>query len=558
MSTEFDDLARAAGDNRRLLSHYILVQRRLQSELPPPPRRRRRFLPLLMVPVMLTLLLISAVTVGRARFVLAPCIGVTVNSGDDLQSLITANGTATTFCIQAGTNRITASGGLTPKTNDKFIGVGQNAIVDGSKLLTSWTVSGSNWFATGFLPGTAPSGGGTCASATPMCNQPNDIFRDGVWLSPVASQGALATGKAFVDYPNNRVYVRDDPNGHTVEQAWASRLFTGTATGVQIKNLTLQHAASITFYGAVDPGVGGTGWIIDHDEIRWNHGYGTGPGSASFGQTSNLTITASNVHHNGQDGTGGDGVGNTVRNNEVHHNSYAGYDVTWDGGNKFGHARNLLVDGNYYHDEIGPGIWCDIDCEDITVTNNYIERAQRGIMYEISCRASIHDNTVVDSSGPDPGGWGSISILISNSEGATVYNNHTYNGDRGVWAVNVDRTGTPTNCTSGGEHVVKNLDVHGNFMDLNPADPPFGGKTGLWTDTGRTDLYSTLNNHYQGNTYYDTTPSSEWDWGMPSPPYTPMISFAAFQAAGQDTTGSVVSSDPAAPSPPTLVVGPQP
>jgi hypothetical protein len=136
--------------------------------------------------------------------------------------------------------------------------------------------------------------------------------------------------------------------------------------------------------------------VIDHNDIRWNHGVGTGPGSATFGQTLAMTITANNVHHNGQDGTGGDGAGNLVQANEVHDNSYAGFDVAWDAGNKFGHARNIVINGNYYHDERGPGIWCDINCEDATITNNYVARTQVGIFYEISCRASIHDNTVVD------------------------------------------------------------------------------------------------------------------------------------------------------------------
>lgn len=485
------------------------------------------------------------------------CAGVTVNPGDDLQALINANGTGTTFCLQAGMHRISAAGGLTPKTGDVFRGVGQSAVVSGSKLVTGWTPSGSDWVATGFLP-SSPSTGGSCGTGFPLCGQAQDVFRDGVWLSPVSSRTALAPGKAYLDFPNNKIYVRDDPTGHTMEQSWAARLFTGAATGVQIRNLTLQHAASVSNTGAIDPATGGTGWIIDHNEIRWNHGYGTGPGGAGFGQTSNLTITANNVHHNGQDGTGADGVGNVVQNNEVHDNSYAGYDVGWDGGNKFGHARNLIVSGNYYHDERGPAIWCDINCENATITNNYVARSQRGIMYEISCGASIHDNTIVDSTDSVTNGWGGIGILIAESQDVQVYNNAIYNGNRGIWAIQSDRT-EARDCTAGAEHVVKNLNVHNNNEDFNSSNPPFGGKTGLWTDTGRTDIYGAgFNNVFASNTYHQITSGSQWDWGMNTPPYTPTISFSAWQAAGKDTTGSVVTNDPAAPAPPSLVTGPQP
>jgi hypothetical protein len=478
------------------------------------------------------------------------CTGVTVNPTDDLAALIAANGTGTTFCIQPGTQRVSAIDGLTPKTNDVFQGVGQTAVISGSKLVTGWAVNGSDWVATGFLPATAPTGG-TCGSGFPLCGQPQDIFRDGAWLSPVSARASLAPGKAFLDYPNNKIYVRDDPTAHTMEQSWAAHLFTGPATGVQIRNLGLQHAASLANTGALDPAPGGTGWVIDHNDIRWNHGVGTGPGSATFGQTLAMTITANNVHHNGQDGTGGDGAGNLVQANEVHDNSYAGFDVAWDAGNKFGHARNIVINGNYYHDERGPGIWCDINCEDATITNNYVARTQVGIFYEISCRASIHDNTVVDSADQ--------SIFISNSEGANVYANKTYNGSRGIWAWNIDRGTDARDCTAGAEHVVRDLNVHDNNVDLNAAEPPWGAKSGLWTDSGRTDLYSTLNNHFQGNTYHDTTSSSEWNWGITNPPYTDVVNFSTWQARGQDTVGgSVVADDPAAPAPPVLVTGPQP
>lgn len=555
-----DDLARAVRRYDDLVNEHTRVLRRIAAAMPP-SRSPRRWRGMLVVLLCLPAMLFGA-AYGMwwwASYPSRACVGVTVNPTDDLAALIAANGTGTTFCLQSGTHRITASGGLTPKTSDQFIGVGANTTIDGAKVVTGWAASGSDWVATGFLPGTAPNGGGTCETASPLCNQPNDIFFDGTWLSPVSSQAALSSGKAYLDYAGNKIYIRDNPSGHTIEQSWASRLFTGSGDNVQIKNLTLQHAASISNTGAVDPGSGAAGWVLDHNEIRWNHGYGTGPGSASFGQTLGMTVTANNVHHNGQDGTGGDGEGNLVQANEVHHNSYAGYDVLWDGGNKFGHARNLVVTGNYYHDEKGPGIWCDINCEDITVSNNYVKNTQRGIMFEISCRASIHDNIVVDSADTtSTPTWGGIGILISTSEGAEVYNNQVYNSQHTIWAITQDRTGDPTDCTGGGEHVVKNLSVHDNIETFSAPDPPFGGKTGLWTDTGRTDLYSTLNNHFQNNTYHDTTPSSEWDWGMTSPPITSTLNFANFQAAGQDTAGSVVNGNPSPPSPPTLTVGPLP
>ena len=91
-------------------------------------------------------------------------------------------------------------------------------------------------------------------------------------------------------------------------------------------------------------------------------------------------------------------------------------------------------------------------------------------------------------------------------------------------------------------------------------DPPggFGGETGLWTDTGDANLYTPAwNNRFAGNTYHDTTPGTVFDWGI-SGQYTTQLTWAQWQAAGQDTTGSLLTDDPATPPPPTLVVGPQP
>jgi hypothetical protein len=488
------------------------------------------------------------------------CAGVTVTPADDLQAKINANPAGTTFCLQAGTHRITASSGLTPLAGDVFTGVGTAAVVDGAKVVNGWALSGSDWVAPGFLPSSTPPAA-ACETTSPLCGQPQDVFLDGVWLQPVSSRTALAPGKVFRDYTANRIYVRDDPTGRLVEQSWATHLFTGSAPNVQIRNLTLQHAASPPNVGALDPSSGGTGWVLDHNDVRWNHGYGTGPGGASYGQTLALTITANHVHHNGQDGTGADGNGNLVQGNEVDHNSFAGYDDGWDAGNKFGHAGSLVVTGNYFHDERGPAIWCDINCNGVTIDHNYVSNSQRGIMFEISCSASIHDNTIVNSTDPDPNGWDGIGILVAESQDVTVYNNSIYASSpasRGVWAIQQDRT-EARDCTAGAEHVVKNLNVHDNSEDLNSSGVRFGGKTGLWTDTGRTDLYgSAFNNTFTHNTYHQTTPASVWDWGMTGTKYSNTISWSAWQAAGKDTTGTVVADDPAPPPPPVLVVGPQP
>jgi hypothetical protein len=476
------------------------------------------------------------------------CAGLIVNPADNLQALINANASGSTFCLQTGVNRSTPYGGFAPKSGDIIQGAGQTAVVSGAKILTGWVASGSNFVVTGFLGAVSPAVG-TCDPAFPLCQQAEDIWLDGNWLQPVAGVAALAPGRAFLDYPNNRIYIRDNPTGHLLEQNWARRLFGGSATNVQIRNLNIQGAASTGNTGVLDPSSGGTGWVLDHNDISRNHGYGTGPGASG-----GMTITANRVHNNGQDGTGADAGSNLIQGNEVYGNSYAGWSANYDAGNKFGHAVNLQVIGNYYHDERGPGIWCDINCNNITIANNYVSNSATGIMFEISCGASIHDNTVVNGNNDNSHADGA-SVFISNSRDAEVYANHIYDGQRGIWAWNVNRTeATTTACP---EHLVRNLNVHDNDVGLNGAASPYGGKVGLWTDQQRTDLYTTLGNGFVHNTYHDTTPSPEWAWNVCGT-YSCVISFGSWQAAGEDTAGSLAADNPTPPAPPTLVVGPQP
>ena len=47
--------------------------------------------------------------------------------------------------------------------------------------------------------------------------QPNQVFLDGQRLTLAASKAALATGQWWWDSTNNRIYVYDNPSGHTIE-----------------------------------------------------------------------------------------------------------------------------------------------------------------------------------------------------------------------------------------------------------------------------------------------------------------------------------------------------
>ena len=77
-------------------------------------------------------------------------------------------------------------------------GTGAQPIISGADLLTSWVSETPLYYASALV-------------------QPNQVFRDGQRLTLAASKAALATGQWWWDSTNSRVYVYDNPSGHTIE-----------------------------------------------------------------------------------------------------------------------------------------------------------------------------------------------------------------------------------------------------------------------------------------------------------------------------------------------------
>ena len=97
----------------------------------------------------------------------------------------------------------------------------------------------------------------------------------------------------------------------------------------------------------------------------------------------------------------------------------------WEaGGLKAALAEGLVLQDNVVERNDGPGLWCDIDCRDITIRGNRVTGNSRaGIHFEISDGADITDNVVVDNGwGFATWGWGA-GILVSSSTGARVTGN---------------------------------------------------------------------------------------------------------------------------------------
>src|SRR5438132_13920449 len=128
---------------------------------------------------------------------------------------------------------------------------------------------------------------------------------------------------------------------------------------------------------------------------------------------------------------------------------------------------NPVVDSNASYNNSGPGLWCDINCQNAVFSNNRVHNnTMMGIFFEISVGAKIFGNTVWSNGfGYTTWGWGT-GIVISSSSNAEVYNNVVaWNAD-GISVISQNRPDAPSVGT------VNNY-VHNHTIVAkdNPNDP---------------------------------------------------------------------------------------
>ncbi len=173
-----------------------------------------------------------------------PCTGgVSVGLAQNIQQIVDAHGPGTTYCLAAGRYQLTAP--LRLKTGDVLWGTGplpsSGTMLVGSRVITGWVGSGSDWYVDGALPASY-SDGGRCEDATKnLCKLREDLFRGSSQLLRVGSRAELAPGRFFADYPANRVHVRDDPAGATSQLSRTpAAIAAGSATDVIIRGLGIR------------------------------------------------------------------------------------------------------------------------------------------------------------------------------------------------------------------------------------------------------------------------------------------------------------------------------
>jgi hypothetical protein len=489
----------------------------------------------------------AGVVVWVGLFAPAPGFcAVTIKPGTNIQNAVNDYPSGTTFVLTSGLYRLQS---VVPKNGDVFEGQ-TGAVLNGSRLLTSFQRSGSYWIATGQSQQGVVWTGHCEKLADGLyydgCVYPEDLFFDNKPLRHVGKLSEIGPGKWYFDYPNNVIYMVDDPAGHKVETSVKPFAFAGSATNVTVKNLVIEKYAVQAEAGAIGNLGSGTGWHISNDEIRLNHG-------AGINASSYWVVSSDYTHDNGQYGIKGSGSNIVVQDNQIARNNYAGFNFhTGAGGTKFLRTKYLVVRRNNSHHNVGPGLWDDTDNIYSLYENNLcVHNAGPGIMHEISYNILIRYNLCVHN-GLIPRGWLYESqILISSSPNGTIYNNLAVVGPEvnssgehanGITIIQQDR-GTGAY----GPHLTTGNHIHTNVVNYLGSI----GQTGAAADYEPSVMYGG-GNLFDSDIYHaGSLQTYHWAWNG-------NLTWSGFRAKGQEAHGSadtdVLSDDVTSPSTPTGLV----
>ena len=447
-----------------------------------------------------------------------PADAVVIYPGQNIQAAVDAHPTGTTCLIKGGVHRLQS---VVAKDGDTFVGE-QGAILSGAIVLSDFTIEGNVWVANNQTQGGDP-GPGACQAGYPRCTYPEDLFVDNVPLLHVASTAALSHGRWFFDYAADKIYLADDPTGHTVETSITRTAITAGpgpnyATGVTVSNLIVEKYANVAQGGALQPAAD---WVITGVEVRLNHGTGI-----ALYRAQRAKVINSYIHHNGQLGIGGSGDGMLVADNQISYNNTMHYYRGWEaGGGKIVQSRGLLFRHNYCHHNESYGFWLDGDNIDALIEQNRFEdNGSAGFVYEISYDAVIRNNTVLRNGLLNPGDWlASAGIEIVNSANVEIYSNLVHDNHEGIAAYDGVRG-------SGvyGPLEVNNLNVHDNDVGM------VSGFSGLVVDSTVSNLgsfFTTRQNRFEGNRYTLGKESTYFSWA------NSLLTEVQWQGYGQDTTG---------------------
>ena len=471
---------------------------------------------------------------GHIRAEATPeCVGTPVGPGDNLQAAVTNAAAGETLCI-SGSHRVTQV--LQPKDGMTLEGTG-DAVIDGSSILATYFKRNNRFVFPNQTRNSSLQKGRACE------NYPRNCYFDGVFLDGVAlfhvPMTKLGPGRYHFNYKANEIVLADNPLGRTVELTQAHDIIRSTASGVTLKDLTVENAAGRGIMAE------GPGWKILNVESRWNHAVGINTNGDDF------LIQGGHYHHNGQYGFTGSGDRGVIEGVESDHNDHLRFGTSltnsaacWDAGeSKWVYTVDMIVRDNFVHDGFCNGLWFDVNNINATAENNTIVNNRGiGLIQEISYGGVLRFNKL--------SGNGFYNIEVASSSNIEVYGNEI-SGGNAIYLLQQTTNGVPRSgsCPSWDpypcQHLTENVSIHDNITSC-PTEICAGVNS-----RGISEFFT--RNSISGNTYnVSTVETSRWriDKGG--------VSLQTWQEKGFDMDSVFVPSVLPSPSPSSIPDSPSP
>lgn len=262
--------------------------------------------------------------------------------------------------------------------------------------------------------------------------------------------------------------------------------FKGAARDVVLRDLEITgYVAHDSALGAIQ-GHDARGWRLENLDVHHNRAHGVN-------LRDSVTVIGGSYHHNGRIGiVVAQGEGVVIDGAELAFNNHERrFDPLWAaGGIKIANSKHVVVRNCHVHDNVGPGIWYDVNARGGQVLGNVVEANRyAGIFYEISYDGVIDGNTVIGN-GTDTDGVHGSGILISESPNAVVEGNVVLDNAHGIVLKQNHRVSGQY-----GSLRVRDVSVRGNVV--RPGD----GASGLLDVIGDGAIFE-ANNRFDRNEYH--------------------------------------------------------
>lgn len=324
---------------------------------------------------------------------------------------------------------------------------GESVWIDGSVPIAGWTKVGTVWRHDGWTPrfdasptytkgaadGSSP-GWGFVNPAYPMAAHPDMVFRDGISQRQVKTLALVQPGTFYLDTASSSLYVGSDPTRSAMRGTDIAKAMSVHAPGVLLRGFGMRRfGSSVWHMGAITleaPRISLANITIDQMAT-------TGISALNSDITLNqVTITRSGML--GMHASMADRLRvlrSLVRGNNTEHFNNAPV----SGGIKVSRMRTVTVSESSITGNNGPGFWADESTYDIrALKNNITANHGHGISLEISARAVVADNLILNNAGN--------GVKVNNISNVRIWNNTVVGNARELNLVQDGRLAANTRC----------------------------------------------------------------------------------------------------------------